>query len=329
MHALGYIESGLETMADKPEEVHNLARRLAELRQKLAYLLESEEEGVVYLMERRGRGVFLQASPIAVDALLRELLFTPTDTVVLTSATLAVDGGFDYVRDRLGIRHARERIVASPFDYGGQSLLYLPESLPPPNEPGFTEAAAEEIAAILEASAGRAFLLCTSTAQMRRFHELLAGRLPYPLLLQGEAPRNALLERFRATPGAVLIATSSFWQGVDVQGEQLSCVIVDRLPFASPGDPVVTARIQALRNEGRNPFAEFQVPEAVLALKQGFGRLIRSSRDRGVLALLDCRIRTKPYGVPFLRSLPDFPVTGDLAEVRAFFAATAPPVVTR
>ncbi len=330
MNAVAHLHSGLEAIEDKPEEIHNLMRRASEARAKLAYLLESEEEGVVYWMERRGRGVYLQASPIQVAELLRDLLFGPTDTVVLTSATLAVEGGFDYVRGRLGLEHARERVVVSPFDYATQALLYLPEHLPPPTAEGFSALAADEIAAILEASRGRAFVLCTSLAQMRRFHQALEGRLPFPLLLQGTAPRNLLLERFRATPGAVLFATSSFWQGVDVQGEQLSCVIIDRLPFASPGDPLVQARIHALRQQGRNAFAEFQVPEAVLALKQGFGRLIRSSRDRGVLALLDSRIRSKGYGQKFLGSLPEFALTTKIEDVRGFFAAAgAPAAATR
>lgn len=330
MNALAHLHSGLDTMpnhpgSDKPEEIHNLLRRLAEARTKLAYLLESEEEGIVYWVERRGRGVFVQASPIEVAELLRDLLFTPTDTVILTSATLAVDGGFDYVRGRLGLEHARERVVASPFQYQRQALLYLPEHLPAPNADGFASRAVEEIAAILAASGGRAFVLCTSLAQMRLFHQQLEHRLEFPLLLQGTAPRNRLLERFRATPRAVLFATSSFWQGVDVQGEQLSCVIIDRLPFASPGDPLVQARIRALQRQGRNAFTEFQIPEAVLALKQGFGRLIRSSRDRGVLALLDPRILRKPYGRHFLRSLPDFACTTHIEDVRSFFADGAMP----
>jgi ATP-dependent DNA helicase DinG len=325
MNALAYLGSGLEALEDKPEEIHTLIRRLADARRRLAYLLESEEEGVVYWIERRGRGVYLQAAPIEVASLLRDMLFSQTDTAILTSATLTVNGGFDYVRERLGLEHARELIVASPFDYPRQSLLYLPRHLPPPNAPGFAAAAVEEIAALLEASGGRAFVLCTSYAQMRLFHQQLTGRLEFPLLVQGSAPRHLLLERFRDTPRAVLFATSSFWQGVDVQGEQLSCVIVDRLPFASPGDPLIAARIAVLRQAGRNAFGEFQIPEAVLALKQGFGRLIRSSRDRGVLALLDARILTQGYGREFLRSLPDYGCTTAIEDVQAFFHATVPP----
>lgn len=327
MHSLQFIHAGLEAIEDKPEEIHGCLRRLADARARLAYLMESEEEGVVYWVERRGSGVFLQAAPIQVADRIRELLFEVTDTVILTSATLAVGGNFDYVRERVGVRHARECVVASPFDYGSQSLLYLPEHLPEPNAPEFTNSAAAEIVRLVEASRGRAFVLCTSVRQMEAFGKRLHGRIEYPLLVQGSEPRHLLLQRFRSTPGAVLVATSSFWQGVDVPGEQLSLVIIDRLPFASPADPVTAARIEMLRHQGRNPFAEFQVPEAVLALKQGFGRLIRSRRDRGVLALLDRRIVTKPYGKIFLDSLPDLVRTNSLEQVSSFLAAEPPAVI--
>ncbi len=182
----------------------------------------------------------------------------------------------------------------------------------------FSARAAEEIAQVLRLTRGRAFCLFTSYAQMREIHERLAGMIPFPLLLQGTAPRSALLERFRATPGAVLLATASFWQGVDVPGSQLSCVIIDRLPFAVPSDPIVAARVRALQEDGQNPFAEYQVPKAVLSLKQGFGRLIRSRSDRGVLAILDNRIQRMQYGRIFLESLPEYTVTHDLAEVAHF-----------
>jgi ATP-dependent DNA helicase DinG len=323
MLAAGHIQSGLEALHEKPEEIHTLMRRLEEMRRALAFILESDEDGVVYWVERRGRGVYASASPIDVAPRIRELLFESTDSVILTSATLTVEGRFDYVRERLGLDHARELTVASPFQYQRQALLYIPGHLPEPNSPDFTAAATEEIARLLAASRGRAFLLCTSYRQMQAFSQALDGRTPFPLLTQGEAPRHALLEKFRATPGAVLIATSSYWQGVDVQGEQLSLVIVDRLPFAAPNDPVVAARIDALKREGRNAFAEFQIPEAVLSLKQGFGRLIRSTHDRGVLALLDPRIRTKSYGAQFLRSLPEFARAENLSEVESFFATAA------
>ncbi|MGH9487048.1 MAG: ATP-dependent DNA helicase [Terriglobales bacterium] len=320
MHALGFLQQGLEAIVDKPEEIIACSQRLGTMRNQIAYILESEEEGVVYWVERRGRAVFLRASTIQVAEHIRELLFETTDTVILTSATLAVGESFAYVRERLGVAHARECVVASPFEWERQALLYVAGHLPEPNDAGFTAAAGEEILKLVEASRGRAFVLCTSVRQMQAYGRLLEGRMPFPLLVQGSEPRHLLLERFRATAGAVLVATTSFWQGVDVPGEQLSLVIIDRLPFAPPNDPVVAARIAMMKREGRNPFAEFQVPEAVLALKQGFGRLIRSRRDRGVLALLDARIGKRPYGKTFLDSLPTIPRTGAFADVVEFFA---------
>jgi ATP-dependent DNA helicase DinG len=204
------------------------------------------------------------------------------------------------------------------FDYPSQALLYIPHALPDVRSPAFAASAADEITCLLEISQGRAFCLFTSYGQMRDIHERVSGRVSFPLFLQGTAPRSILLERFRSTPNAVLFATSSFWQGVDVPGEQLSCVIIDKLPFAVPSDPVVAARVRAIEEDGRNAFAEYQVPEAVLALKQGFGRLIRSKRDRGILSILDNRIRRMQYGKIFLESLPEYTITQDLSEVARF-----------
>jgi ATP-dependent DNA helicase DinG len=275
----------------------------------------------VFWYERRGRGVFLQATPIDVSPILSERLFDRVDTVVLTSATLAVGGSFEFARARLGVRRCRELLLEPHFDYERQALLYLPSALPDPNDPGFPEAAAAEVARILECSRGRAFVLCTSFQQMRQIYERVQGKVRYPLLLQGTAPKRALLEQFQSPEmaGAVLFATASFWQGVDVPGSQLSCVIIDRLPFAVPTDPVVRARVENTREAGGNPFYEYQVPEAVIALKQGFGRLIRSRMDRGVLALLDNRILTRSYGKVFLESLPPYRVSRDRTDVERFF----------
>jgi len=241
-------------------------------------------------------------------------------SAVLTSATLAVDGGFAYVKDRLGLEPTRELLLASPFRYEEQALLYVPRDMPEPQSPEFVDHVAEEVARLLELSRGRAFVLFTSHANMNAVASLLAGRVDYPLLIQGEAPKAQLLDTFRATPHAVLLATTSFWQGVDVAGEQLSCVIVDKLPFASPGDPVVSARIERLRSRGQNAFGEYQVPVAVLMLKQGLGRLIRSATDRGILAVLDSRLLRKPYGRRFLESLPPARLVHDLDEVARFMA---------
>jgi ATP-dependent DNA helicase DinG len=312
------VESELAALRPKPEEVMAMARRAAELRRELVFLIESEEKSYVYWYERRGRGLFLAATPIDVSQILREQLFDRFDTVILTSATLAVGGRFDYLKQRLGMLPSQESVLPQEFNYSSQALLYLPSGLPDVRHPSFAACAAQEIVRLLEISEGRAFVLSTSHAQMKDLFERVSDRVRFPLLRQGTAPRSVLLERFRQTPHAVLFATASFWQGVDVPGAQLSCVIIDRLPFAVPSDPIVAARMRALEEDGRNAFAEYQIPEAVLALKQGFGRLIRSKTDRGVLSILDSRIQRMQYGKIFLESLPQYATTRDIREVARF-----------
>jgi len=321
MDALKGLETEFAAVTQKPEELTRLARRSFELRQEMTFLFESNERNFVYWFERRNKGVFLAATPIDVSQILRERLFEQFDTVVMTSATLTVGGRFDYIKQRLGLDHVKERTLPPEFQYGEQVLLYLPQRMPDVRDAGFQAKAAEEILRLLELSEGRAFCLFTSYSQMRDLFERVSARSPYPLLLQGTAPRSVLLERFKTTPNAVLFATASFWQGVDVPGEQLSCVIVDRLPFAVPSDPIVAARVSALNEEGRNAFAEYQVPAAVLALKQGFGRLIRSKTDRGVLSILDNRIQRMTYGKIFIESLPKYGKTQELGDVERFFEA--------
>jgi ATP-dependent DNA helicase DinG len=318
--ALKGLETEFAALAQKPEELLRMARRSFELRQEMAFLFESNERNFVYWYERRNKGVFLAATPIDVSQILRERLFEQFDTAILTSATLTVGGRFEFIRQRLGLDHTKERALPQEFDFAEQALLYLPRTIPDVRNQTFASKAADEIVQLLELSKGRAFCLFTSYAQMNDLFERVRTRVEFPLLLQGTAPRSTLLERFRNTPGAVLFATASFWQGVDVPGEQLSCVIVDRLPFAVPSDPIVAARVRALQEDGRNPFSEYQVPEAVLSLKQGFGRLIRTKTDRGVLALLDTRIQRMPYGKIFLDSLPSYAVTHDLADVARFLS---------
>ncbi len=329
-NTLLHLYTELQGIPDKPDEVHNLCRRVEELRVQLGFVLESNQKNTVFWIERRGerrgarggqQNVFLQATPITVSDILRQTLFDHLETAVLTSATLAVGGGFDYIRGRLGLEHAREMIVPSHFDYPSQALLYVPPDLPDPREPQFVERASQRVRQLLEISRGRAFCLFTSYSFMNQLYERLLGELEFPMLLQGSAPKNALLEEFRMTPNCVLFATSSFWQGVDVQGEQLSCVIIDRLPFAVPNDPVVAARIKAIDEDGGNAFFEYQVPSAVISLKQGFGRLIRSLHDRGLLCLLDNRILKKQYGKVFLNSLPEYARTTDIRAVERFFGA--------
>jgi ATP-dependent DNA helicase DinG len=338
--SLTRLAGELEGLPQKPEEVFQFVRRAQEIQVQLGYAMEAEDPNTVFWIERRGgrwgggrsgsnaasdgaargrQNVFLQATPIDVGPILRESLWSKLECAVLTSATLAVGGGFEYIRQRLGLEHARESVLASHFDYESQALLYVPPDLPDPRTPQFTAIAAERIRMLLELTRGRAFVLFTSYAQMNQIYQQLLGVLDYPMLKQGDAPKSALLEEFRLTPNAVLFATSSFWQGVDVQGEQLSCVIIDRLPFAVPSDPVVAARVKAIDAEGGNAFFDYQVPAAVITLKQGFGRLIRSLHDRGLLVLLDNRILKKQYGRVFVESLPKYKRTTDMKVVEEFF----------
>ena len=295
-----------------------LAGRIAELRHDLAILLRASDPDYVFFLESRGRGLFLRAAPIDVSRIVREEVVEQFRSVVLTSATLAVDGTFEYVKGRLGIRRAVEQRLVSEFDYTRQAILYLPRRMPLPRDPAYAGAVAAQSIDILRQTRGRAFVLFTSYAMLRAVEPMLRAALAFPLLVQGSGPRGALLEQFRQTPHAVLLATSSFWQGVDVAGEQLSCVIVDKLPFASPGDPVTAARMEALAAQGGDPFGEYQVPLAILALLQGLGRLIRHRSDRGVLAVLDPRLRSMGYGRRFLASLPPAPVVHDVGAIGRF-----------
>jgi ATP-dependent DNA helicase DinG len=326
----GRNKQDLTPPVDVDETVATLQRRAGELRSDLRFLMRADDPDFVFYVEIRGGragpfgpagkgGFFLRASPIDVSRIVRESLFDRYRTVVLTSATLAVDGSFAYVKGRLGLRDADEIRVPSEFDFRTQALLYLPRQMPPPKSPTFVEAVAREAIALVKHSQGRAFVLFTSYKVMHAVRPFIEMAVPYPVLVQGSAPRSALIDEFRSAGNAVLLATSSFWQGVDVVGEALSCVVIDKLPFASPGDPVTSARIDAITARGGDAFADYQVPLAILALQQGLGRLIRHRADRGVLAVLDPRLRTMGYGRRFLASLPPAPVTYDLATVGQFF----------
>lgn len=317
--ALDVLCTRLELTERALEEILPLVRRGKLIQQALQFWMECADTTYVYWIERRGRSLYLQATPIDVSRALATHLMDRVDAVILTSATLAVAGSFEYAQTRLGLENARTLQLESQYDYAKQVLLYVPPHLPDPRHAEFTHSAAREIERIIEASRGRAFVLFTSYLQMRQIYHLLKSRLGHPLLLQGDAPRTALLNAFRETPGAVLFGTSSFWQGVDVQGDQLSCVIIDRLPFAVPSDPVIAARIDAVRQNGGNAFYEYQIPQAALALKQGFGRLIRGTADRGVLALLDNRITRLPYGRVFFDSLPAYRFTTRFEDIPDFF----------
>jgi ATP-dependent DNA helicase DinG len=346
-NALQRLEGELERLREV-EEAAGLRKRAADIRHHMKFLLESEDPNTVFWIERRAASglrnaarnarlvepaqatapqafsTHLQATPIDVSTLLADTLFMHYPSVILTSATLTVAGqdgvpSFAHLKKRLGIPFPKELVVPSHFDYAKQALLYLPPTMPDPRHPDFIAQATEKTRRVLEITRGRAFCLFTSYAQMRELHDRLLAQLPYPLLMQGTAPRHVLLQQFRETPNAVLFGTSSFWQGVDVQGEQLSCVIIDKLPFAVPTDPIMKARTDAITAAGGNAFNDLQIPQAVIALKQGFGRLIRSLSDRGVLMLLDPRIRTTRYGATFLDSLPAYRRTDDIGEVERFF----------
>jgi ATP-dependent DNA helicase DinG len=318
--ALDALDRAVRLVKDASEDVEALGRRAGELRDQLRFLLRIDNPAFVYFLEIRGRGVFLKASPIDVSSIVRELLLDRMHATVLTSATLAVNGSFGYVRGRLGVERAEEVRLPSEFDYERQSLLYLPRRMPDPRDPAFTARMGDEVIEVLQRTEGRAFVLFTSYAALRAIEGRVASSLPYPMFVQGSAPRHVLLERFKQTPNAVLLATSSFWQGVDVVGDALSCVIIDRLPFASPSDPITAARIEAIGARGGDAFGEYQVPLAILTLLQGLGRLLRHRSDRGILAILDPRLQTMGYGRRFLASLPPAPITRNLDDIQRFFA---------
>ena len=331
--ALNRLETSLDVLREKPPEVENLIRRIRETRFNLEFIVAGDDRRYVYWVERRGRGTFLRASPIDVSTLLQDKLFDRVETVVLTSATLASAGSFDFIKQRLGLapgvededgveeREGKtdELVASSGYNYEEQAVLYLPPRMPDPRNPGWIERAAAEVIELLNISRGRAFVLSTSLSGMRALYERVAPQVEFPCFVQGSMAKAGLLEKFRTTPNAVLFATASFWQGVDVRGEQLSCVIIDKLPFAVPTDPVVAARQRFIEEQGGSSFYEYSVPQAIITLKQGLGRLIRSTTDRGLLAVLDPRLRTASYGRLFLNSLPPCRVTSSLSEAAAVF----------
>ena len=318
--ALQRLKGALQVVKGAPPEMEATLRRVEQVLFDLEFIVGADDELFVYWAERRGRGVFLQATPIDASGILNDRLFSHVETVVLTSATLTSAGSFDFIRSRLGVERAADLIAGSNYNYREQSLLYLPPKMPDPRDAGFQHAAAGEIVKILNASQGRAFVLCTSYSQMEALREMVEFKVDFPILMQGEGSRSGILDKFRSTPNAVLFATSSFWQGVDVRGEALSCVIIDKLPFAVPSDPVIGARQRYIDNHGGNSFNSYSVPSAIIALKQGLGRLIRSATDRGVLSVLDPRIVTKGYGQQFLKSLPPSRITRKIEDVERFFS---------
>jgi len=315
------LETGLEVYAEKMTEAESLVRRVRQTRFDLDFVCSQAEKNYVYWLEKRGRGMFLRASPIDVSNLLQDKLFDKVETVVMTSATLSTNGKFDFIKDRLGLENKNTDTMLAPssFDYQKQAIIYLPKAMPDPRTPDFINMAAAEIVKLINITNGRAFVLSTSLSSMNALYELVAMRVNFPCFVQGSMSKAGLLERFRTTPNAVLFATSSFWQGVDVRGEQLSCVIIDKLPFAVPTDPIVAARTRFIDDNGGKSFFDYSVPQAVITLKQGVGRLIRSATDKGVIALLDPRLKTKSYGRDFLNSLPRCKITSELKDVAQIF----------
>jgi ATP-dependent DNA helicase DinG len=328
--AMLQFDAALEALAEyaklnatASEAVAQASRRAQRLRDDLATIAEGSLSSHVTWTEARGRQVSLGASPVAVGQLLKEQLFERSGSVVLTSATLSTAGSFAFVKERMGIDfEVEELMVPSPFDYAAKAALYLPKHLPDPRDATFVDVAAREILSLLAITGGGAFVLCTSLRMMELLHRACAPSLTSQALLQGMAAKSELLETFKARGNAVLFASSSFWEGVDVPGDALRLVIIDKLPFEVPSDPLVRARCERIEAEGQGAFMNYLVPQAALSLKQGFGRLIRTAQDRGIVAVLDKRLTSKGYGRVFLRSLPDASRCHSLEEVRAFWQST-------
>ncbi len=319
------LEKALEPAAQRGKGLEVCLRRAQDLLERFARVAQSPAEGEVRWFETYTRSFTLNLTPMEIAETFRGHMGRYKSAWVFTSATLAVGGSFRHFTDRLGLQETETLQLESPFDYACNALLYIPTAMPDPNDREYTATVVEAALPVIRASRGRAFLLFTSHRALKEAAALLQGRLEYELLIQGSAPRRELLDRFRTNGNAVLLGAASFWEGVDVRGPALSCVIIDRLPFASPGDPVLQARIEALRVRGGNPFMEHQLPNAVIALKQGVGRLIRDVNDRGVMMLCDPRVFSKPYGRVFLDSLPPMRRTRRLEDVRAFLTAEGEP----
>ena len=318
--SLKELERPLAEQAERSEGLASCARRAGGAVAVLARMGESEGQAEVRWVEVYGHAAQLHVTPLSSAELFRRQMMDHPRAWIFTSATLAVGEDFKHFTRELGMPEAETRRWASPFDFAHQALLYVPKGLPlDPNDPAFTQAVIEAALPVLEASGGRAFLLFTTLRALRRAHELLRSRIGFPLLVQGTGSRSELLSRFRTLGNAVLLGSQSFWEGVDVRGEALSVVVIDKLPFAPPDDPVLAARIESIRAQGGNPFTELQLPQAVLQLKQGAGRLIRDETDRGILMLCDPRLVARPYGRRILRSLPPMKLTRRLADVEGFF----------
>jgi ATP-dependent DNA helicase DinG len=323
LEALGHLA---RRHAGASEAVAQMARRADQLREDVATVAEGSDGAHVAWVDARGRRTSIGASRVDVSTLLRDELFFRTDAIVLTSATLSTAGSFRFAKDRLGIDFdVREEILGSPFDYASQAALYLPAGMPDPRDAAWMDAATDEVLSLVDITQGGAFVLCTSFRVMSALAERARKLLDHPVLVQGDAPKPILLSRFREAGDAVLFATASFWEGVDVPGRALRLVVIDKLPFDVPSDPLVAARCARIEEAGASSFMTYLVPAAALALKQGFGRLVRTADDRGIVAVLDPRIVRKGYGKVFLASLPPARRCDSLDEVRAFWSGPPQP----
>lgn len=324
------IKSGLDKLSIKALEKRSsfqpLIRRAEDLKGCLEKIFSTRGNDWLNWYERRSKSILFYASPLNVSDILNEALYERVKTVIYTSATLATAGNFEFMRSRLGLhKEIKEAIYPSHFDFSNQTLLYIPKDLPLPVQSGFPDEVSKRALEVFLITQGRALLLFTSKKNMNLAYSYLKEKIPYSIFLQGDAPRTVLLERFREDVHSVLLATGSFWQGVDVPGESLSCLIVDKLPFDSPSDPLVAAKIDSIRAGGGNPFMEYQLPSAIIALKQGLGRLVRKNSDRGVLSVMDSRILTSRYGRFFIESLPEMPISHDLEDIKRFFSSSGSP----
>lgn len=313
------IEEIMYALAGQSKEIAQCWHRSVDLKKRLQEWLTTSREDYTYWYETRGTAFTLHTTPIDVASVFAEYWRKETRAWVFTSATLTVNQQFDHFVDRLGIKPDQELYLASPFDYTQQAILYIPKGLPNPNHEHYTRDFIKAAIPVLHASQGRAFILFTSHRALQQAASYLATAIDYPLLVQGSMPKHLLLEQFRQVENPVLLGTDSFWEGVDVRGDALSCVIIDRLPFASPSDPLTKARIDALKARGEDPFYSFQIPQAILALKQGIGRLIRDANDKGVLMIGDPRLVNRSYGRLFFKDLPPIPITRQITKVQQFF----------